>query len=323
MNDDRFNHLPKKVKLNLCEAKEKEEDIKEIEKLTDEEKDLIKRNKNYIESKLWLWEKDKDFEFILPPTIFTEKKIITNEDNLRYNDERIQYENEGIVGQHFSQEILDQIWQKGEFIINSKDPELPYTWKLSGCTVKGIQNLKLRYKKDMSKSFLFLYSLYYRFSTYNYKEIFPLSFPSAIYNIYVCFYKSLDIIFGLPKFSYNDKDIELNIKKQRIQNFVQLNNDLDFSFFNPQNQQKLKEIDEEFDKKWISEIQPRLMKNYKEQNLNKEQTSTNLAEDKKREFLFFFAENQKCREFEEFHRCSKDYVISQQIINDAEFFFFF
>ena len=130
MKDDRFNHLPKKVKLSLYGDKEKEEDIKEIEKLTDEEKDLINRNKNYIESKLWLWEKDKDFEFILPPTIFTEKKIITNEDNLRYNDERIQYENEGIVGQHFSQEILDQIWQKGEFIINSKDPELTYTWKL-------------------------------------------------------------------------------------------------------------------------------------------------------------------------------------------------
>ena len=312
MKEDLFSHLPEKEKLKIIEINP---NIKE------EQKKLIEINKEYLESKLWTWKKDENFVFSLPPTIFTTKNIIKNDDNLRYRGRGIEYENPNLIGHHFTREILSQIWQRGEFKINSIEPGFPYTWKLSGCTVKGIQNLKLRYKKDMSKSFLFLYSLYYRFSTYNYKEIFPLSFPSAIYNVYVCFYKSLDIIFGLPKFSYNDKDIELNIKKQRIQNFVQLNNDLDFSFFNPQNQQKLKEIDEEFNKKWISEIQPGLMKNYKEQNLNKEQTSTNLAEDKKREFLDFLAENQNFREFEEFHRCSKDYVISQQIINDAEFFY--
>ena len=322
MKDDRFNHLPKKVKLNLCDDKEKEEDIKEIEKLTDEEKDLINRNKNYIESKLWLWEKDKDFEFILPPTIFTEKKIITNEDNLRYNDERIQYENEGIVGQHFSQEILDQIWQKGEFIINSKVPELPYTWKLSKLTVKGIQNVKFRYRKDMSISFLFLYSLYYRFSAYNYKKVFPCSFPSSFYHFYLSIYQIINLFFGLPLYGDNENDIKSKIIHQRLLDFIRSNNNFDFTFFNYKNRQKLEKFDEDFNSKWIREIEPGLIRNYKEQNLNKEQIKTNLAEDKKREFLNFLNENnQKFSEFEELHPSTKDYLLSQQIINNAMFYY--
>lgn len=322
MIDDRFNHLPNKVKLNLYEKKEEEEEIKEIEKLTDEEKDLINRNKNYIESKLWLWEKDKDFEFILPPTIFTEKKIITNEDNLRYNDERIQYENEGMVGQHFSQETLNQIWQKGEFTINSKDPELPYTWKLSKLTVKGIQNVKFRYRKDMSISFLFLYSLYYRFSTYNYKKLFPCSFPSSFYHFYLSIYQIINLFLGLPLYGNNEYEIKSRIIHQRLLDFIKSNNNFDFSFFDYKSRNKLENFDKEFYSKWISEIEPSLIKNYKEQNLNKEQIKTNLAEDKKREFLKFLNENnKKFSDFEELHPSTKDYLLSQQIINNAKFYY--
>ena len=317
MNQNIFNHLPDKVKLKILKN---EEDGKG--KLSDEEKNVIKINKDYLESRLWNWKKDENFKFILPSTIFKKKIIIQSENNLRYHDQRIQYENQDIVGQHFSQEILDQIWQKGEFKINSTDPELPYTWKLSKLTVKGIQNIKLRYRKDMSISFLFLYSLYYRFSTYKYKKLFPCSFPSSFYNLYLAVYNIINLFFGLPVYDHNEYKIESKIRHQRLLDFIHDNNDLDFSFFNSKNRQKLIKFDEEFNSLWISNIQPRLIKNYKEQNLNKDQITTNLAEEKKREILNYLNENnQKFNEFEEIHPSTKDYLLSQQIINKIEFYY--
>mgnify|MGYP006988934618 CR=1 FL=1 len=86
--------------------------------------------------------KDKNFLFTLPKIVFTKKEIIQSEDDLRYQDQIIHYENPEIIGQHFSQEILDQIWKKGEFEIKSTEPDLPYKWKLSKLTVKGIENVK-------------------------------------------------------------------------------------------------------------------------------------------------------------------------------------
>ena len=317
MQQDLFSHLPERKKIILPKIGKEEDE----EKLSEEEKNLIKINKDYLESKLWSWKKDENFEFILPPTIFTEKIIIRNENELRYPDQRIQYEDQNIIGQHFSPEILEQIWQKGEFNINSTNPELPYTWKLSCFTVKGMKNNKLRYKKDMSLSFLFLYSLYYRFSKYNFKSLFPCSFPSSFYHLYFTFYQMIHLFFGLPVYDNNEHTIELKIKHQRLLDFVQTNNDLDYSFFNSENRKKLKKFDEEFNNKWISEMQPRQTKIYKDQNLNKKQITSNLAEDKKKEFLNFLTEHQKFNEFEEFHPCSKDYLLSQQIINDIEFYY--
>lgn len=315
MKED-LKHLPQKEKIKI--------NININKNSNEKEQKLLEINKQFLESKLWTWKKDINFNFSLPPSIFTEKIKIKKDDdinNIRNRERGIQYENPNLIGHHFTPEILSQIWQKGEFTINSIDPDYPYIWELSNYTVKGIQNIKLRYIKNLSKSFYFLYSIYYRFSTYGYDKIFSLSFPSAFHNLYVGFFQLLNQLFGLPRYRYNEKDIELKVKKQRINNFVQLNNDLDYSFFNPENQQKLKEIDEDFNIKWRNEIQPKLMKNYKEQHLNKEQTTTNLAEDKKREFLDFLSENKKFKVFEEFHPSAKDYIISQQIINDAEFFY--
>ena len=55
--------------------------------------------------------------------------------------------------------------------------------------------------------------------------------------------------------------------------------------------------------------------------VNKDQITSNLTEDKKREFLQFLTENnQKFEEFEKNHPCVKDYLLSQQSINDTEFY---
>ena len=319
MKEDLFKQLPEKEKIKLIEEEEEDEENK---KINEEDKKLILINKNYIESKLWCWKKDKNFEFEIPPTIFTEKIIINCDNNLRYNNELIQYENQEIIGQRFSQEILDQIWQKGEFNIRSTNPELPYTWKLSNFTVKGIQNVKFRYKKDMSISFLFLYSLYYRFSTYNYKDLFPCSFPSSAYHLYDSVYNIINLFFGLPLYSQYYDDIEKRIKCQRLLEFLKSNKNLDLLFFNSQSKQTLMKFDKEFNTKWMTKIEPTLLEKYKQQNVNNEKINSYLYEDKKREFLNFLNENnKKFKEFEQLHPCTKDYLLSQQIINDTNFFY--
>ena len=310
--------LPEKVQINLLKNEELNQGN---QKLTEEEMKIINLNKNYLESKLWAWKKDKNFLFSLPKTIFTKKEIIESDNDLRYQDQIIHYANPGIIGQHFSHEILDQIWKKGEFEIKSTEPDLPYKWKLSKLTVKGIENVKYRYRKDMSISFLFLYSLYYRFSTYNYERTFPLSFPSSIYYLYYSIYQIIHLFFGLPLYHYDDYKIKQKIYNQRLKNFIGLNGGFDFSFFDPKNIQILKQFDSEFNSKWISEIKPRLIKEYKQQKLSKDVMTTNLHEEQKKEFLKFLKENNKFDEFEKLHRCAKDYLLSQQIVNNANFYY--
>ena len=79
MDKDLISHIPEKIKIQIKEIESKNN---EIINMSEEEKNLIKINKEYLESKLWNWKKDETFEFILPPTIFKEKKIIRNAQEL-------------------------------------------------------------------------------------------------------------------------------------------------------------------------------------------------------------------------------------------------
>ena len=144
-------HIPQKIKLKLSERK--------TGKLTEEEKNLIKMNRDYLEKKLWLWKKDNNFDFNLPPTIFTRQITIKNEEDMRYPNRRVLYYNNNIIGHHFSCEMLGQIWQTGQFTINSTVPDFPYTWKVAGWTVRGFQNLKYNFRKYLSISFFFYITL--------------------------------------------------------------------------------------------------------------------------------------------------------------------
>ena len=314
---DLFNHIPNKIKLKFPENEKKKN-------ITEEEQNLIKVNRDYLEKKLWLWKRDDNFIFTLPPTIFTKQIIIKNEDEFRYNNRRVLYYNNNIIGRHFNCSMLGQIWQTGQFTIRSTIPEFPYIWELAGWTVRGFQNLKLRFRKDMSLAFFFLYNIKYRFNTDDYKEDFPLTFYSSFYHLYLTFYHFLNLFFGLPQYGdANDqleKTIRDNIIHQRLLSFIQANKDLDYGIFKNETKNKLKKFDEEFENKWSREIQPSLIKTYNEQNLDREQIVSNLTEDKKREYLSFLTENnQKFGEIEEFHPSAKDYLISQQIINNAKF----
>ena len=45
-------------------------------KIADKEQNILKINKEYMESKLWYWKLDNRFKFNLPTTAFNEKKLL-------------------------------------------------------------------------------------------------------------------------------------------------------------------------------------------------------------------------------------------------------
>ena len=177
------NNFPEKIPFKLPEQPNEK-----TLNLTQEEKSLISSNKAYIEKNLFKWKLDKQFKFTLPKSIFSsqdEKQVIDIPQNLQQKNSITQYKQNIKAGDKFNKEILKQIWNTGKFEIESNQEGLPYTWKLSNLTVKGLNNVILRYFKDMALSFKFFYTIKNRFRTKNYFYDFPiLFFPAFI--IYIC-----------------------------------------------------------------------------------------------------------------------------------------
>ena len=128
-----------------------------ISKLNQEEKSLILSNKSYIEKNSFKWKIDKDFKFVFPNSIFssqTKKQIIDIPKNFQQRSNNTNYASNISAGKSFNKEILEQIWYDGKFQIESSQEGLPYTWKLSNFTVKGFNNIVLRYFKDIALVFI-------------------------------------------------------------------------------------------------------------------------------------------------------------------------
>ena len=287
-------------------------------KLTEKELEILNKNKEYMESKLWYWKLDDYFKFDLPPTIFKEKKVIDIKEGFKYINPGIKYANPSIIGKHFSKNILGQIWLKGEFNIQSTIPDFPYTWHIIECMIKGYEKVKLSYFSILSCAFMFLYTLKYRFYTENYKEFCGFSIVSAFYHLYDSFLRIIDLFFGTPSY-FNDKHLtQKEIMHKRITNFVNAHSDFDFDFFNDVAKNELKTFEEKFESKWVEEINPSLLSQYK--NLNKQEMSNILKNKKLEEYLNFLENDSRFLSFEKSHPSAKDYLISQQVINDKSFY---
>ena len=190
--------LPPKQTINI------ELDFKNIDtKISNKEYELLKLNKEYLESKLWYWKIDKDFNFELPPSIFTEKKVIDYKDGFQYQkNSTLQYLDQSIIGKGFSKKILGQIWSKGEFTIESNNPEIPYVWHINECMVKGYEKIKESYANILSISYMLLYTIKYRFISDDNESYCNFSFSSAFYHLYNSLINLVDIFFGIPKYNY-------------------------------------------------------------------------------------------------------------------------
>ena len=303
--------LPPKQKINY------DFDINEKKKLTDKELEIVDVNRKYLESKLWYWAPDNHFKFDLPPTIFKEKKVIDQNEGYQYHNSEIKYLNPSMVGKRFPKEILGQIWNKGEFHIESNIPDFPYTWKITECMIKGYENVKNSYANILSASFMFVYTLKFRFYSDKYEEFCFFSFISCFYHFYHTFVLLIDLLFGTPKYFKDYSSTKEEIIHQRVINFINNNRDLDFEFFNDKTKEELKQFDEKFETKWVQEISPSLMNQYI--NHNKEEIVNIIKNKKLEEYLKYLNSNEQFNEFEKSHPSAKDYLLSQQILNDRTF----
>ena len=245
-----------------------------ISKLNPEEKSLILSNQSYIEKNSFKWKIDKEFKFALPKSIFSsqnEKQVIDIPQNLQQKNSITQYKQNIKAGDKFNKEILKQIWNSGKFEIESNREGLPYTWKLSNFTVKGLNNVVLRYFKDLALSFKFFYTIKNRFRYKNYFYNFPNTFLSCFYHLYMTIRLIINSIVGVPLFGDNTYELTQKIKKEDLKRFIELNPNFNYKLYEHINLNKIYELDTEFKNKWESEIMPKKLKEYKAQKLHKNQ----------------------------------------------------
>ena len=287
-------------------------------KLKNKELEILKINQGYLESKLWLWKLDNNFKFDLPSTIFTKKKVIDNKDGFQYKNRGLINADNDIIGKSFSRQILSQIWNKGEFNIESNIPDFPYTWHITSCMIAGYDNIKETYYNILATSFMFIYTLKYRFAKENYNHFFQFSFLSAFYHFLNTFKRLIDLFFGYPIYKAKESsDEKRDIQYQRINFFISNNKDFDFEFFNEKTKEELKSFDTRFELKWNQEILPIYLNQYS--NLSKQEIAKNLVTQKLEKFLEFLNCDEEFTKFIKKHPNAIDYLSAQQVINDVTF----
>ena len=313
---DLINHIPYKQQfffpnnLNLNNK---------IKNLNSEEKNVLQINKNFIEKHSWKWRIDNNFRFNLPPTIFELKKKIEIPEKFQHKSNATEYASKNIIGSKFTPEILKKIWENGQFEIDSNQEGLPYTWKLSNLTVKGMKNNILRYLKDMSISFNFIYTLKNRFDIKEYKN-FSVSLFSCIYHLYITGEDFFDMLIGIPMYRNNDYELTRKIKVEEIKKFISLNPKFKYKMFDYKIlHEKIFKIDDCFKNKWKKELFPEKQKLYKRQKLSKSQISLNLQNDEKIEFLKFLVNFPNFQKLKKEFSSIEEFLQSQQIIINEKF----
>ena len=294
----------------------------QISKLNPEEKSLISLNKSYIEKNSFKWKIDKDFKFVLPKSIFSsqkEKQIIDIPTNFQQKSNNTNYASNISVGKSFNKELLKQIWYDGKFIIESNQEGLPYTWKLSNFTVKGLNNIVLRYFKDMALSFKLFYSIKNRFKIKNYFYSFPNSFFSCFYHLYMTIRLLINSLVGIPLFRDNTFELTHKIKIEDLKRFIQSKPELNFKLFLNENLKKIFELDTQFKNEWENKILPMKLKEYKSQKLHKNQILMNIDKDEKNYFIDYLSKSDKFKNLQKDFPYLEEFLQSQQIINNEKF----
>ena len=309
--------LPERIPFKFSE-----QSVKKISKLNPEEKSLISSNKSYIEKKFFKWKIDEDFKFDLPKSIFSsqdKKQKIDIPQNLQQKSNITNYSLNIKAGNKFSNELLKQIWYHGKFEIESNKAELPYTWKLSNFTVKGFNNVALRYFKDMALSFKFFFTLKNRFKLKNYFHNFPNTFFSCFFHLYMTIRLIINSLVGIPLFKDNTYELSQKIKQEDLRRFIQLNPDFNFKLYLRKYLNKIIELDIEFKNEWENKILPMKLKEYKSQKLHKNQILVNIDKDEKNYFMQYLSNSNKFKEVKKDFPNLEQYLQSQQIINNENF----
>lgn len=302
------NIYPKKISSNLK--------IKKEWKLTKEEEKIISMNIEYIKKNSWYWDiKDTNYSFNLPPTVFVEHFEISDDTLINYEDGKsVKYKNpQDEMRKPLREEHLREIWRKGEFSVPSTIENLPYKWKLSLWTVKGIDNIKESYINDLAKSFYFVYKIKDRF-VLEYYEHFFASFPSSFYSIYQFFFYTIDLFIGLPAFIDNKEEIITKVKHDNLISFIEAHPSIKLKMFLYTNYSDILALEDKFLREWDREILKK-KNEYGKLKMEQNEISLKIRNESIEAFKAFLENSPRYQEFNELYDTNSFLAVQQILFN--------
>ena len=286
--------------------------------LTQEQRELIQHNANYLSKHVWYWnEKDQTYQFNLPKTIFSQKSTITIGENYS-NNKDIKYLNpQDENGGSLRKEHLEQIWQRGEFCVESTEPNFPYKWKLSKLTVGGVQNNIDLLKRCFSCSFNLLYLLRYRFignGEYKNKGVFFSSIFYALFNFMSFIF---EMFIGVSSYYKNRHLIENKIQHDDLIQFITNNPNVKLQLFCHYNYSHLSRKTNLFQSKVWPKIKSKNEKQFYKEGLTTNDIEQRLYVLQKEEYLKYLYTQEEFVNLDNEFKCL-DFLNAQQIIMNIE-----
>ena len=293
--------------------------IKQPNTLTQEQKELITHNANYLSKHIWYWnENDNNYKFNLPKTIFTQSSTIIKIGENYSNDNDIKYLNpQDENGSSLRKEHLEQIWQRGEFCVESTEPKLPYKWKLSKLTVKGILNNIKSFKACLSFAFWMLYLFKYRFIGNGNHKHSGVFFSSIFYSLYEFIMYIINTLIGIPSYYKSEVLIRKEIQHNDLIQFIHNNPNFKLSIFCRFNYEQLLNITKTFQDKIWPKIKSENEKKFYKEGLNTNEIEQRLYVLRKEEYLNYIYTQESFVKLENEYKCL-DLLKAQQIINNKE-----
>lgn len=302
------NTYPQKIPLDI--------EIDKNWKLNEEEEKIISLNLEYIKKNSWYWDiKDTNYSFNLPPTVFVQQFLISNDSLIKYEvGKSVKYRNpEDERGISLREEHLQEIWRKGEFTVPSTIEKLPYKWKLSLWTVKGIDNIKESYINDLSNSFYFVYKLKDRFELEGHKH-FCASFPSSFYSLYQFIFNTVNLFVGLPSFNDNKDEIISKVKHDNLISFIEVNPSIKLKMFVYSNYKGILSLETQFLKNWNQEVQKKT-KEYGRLKMTQNEINLKIRNDSIEAFKSFLENSPEYQQFNELYDTNSFLAVQQIIFN--------
>jgi hypothetical protein len=224
-----------------------------VDPVTNEEKELIAKLKEYLEQKCFVWDTTgaEGFFFPLPSTVFREQNKIEFK---TYEEAEVDYF-ETYETRSLTKDQLDEIWSKGQFTLKSKIPNLPYVWTLSEWLFKGTEKRNTSWCYDMYLVFYYFYYLKNRFREDKRHPWFSITYAlifltKGIKDMY-------SLIFGRPVYSYtyinnirNPSNLREVLLGRYYENLLRDNPDIVASVYLPKTRAIINEIHSNFMTKW-------------------------------------------------------------------------
>ena len=222
------------------------------------ERKLMNAFKEYLDNNTFIWDISdiKDFKFNLPQTEFFEEKKM----NFKNFEESDVVYDEMLVSDKLTPVHLQEIWEKGQFSVNSRQKDVPYIWQLSKFLHKGRKNINASFIDDISLAIEFFYKLKNRIH-YCKKKHSTFNIAGSMKFFFKAFKDLFGLFLGRVRHDYSYKSKVKNPEYHYYNEVVEMyqttllseHPDIDTSIFYPNTKIIIQKIEENFKKEWEKE----------------------------------------------------------------------